>query len=96
MITIAAAQMLRFLTKLPKYKDFDYKPIYYNEEKEDLHNRVEAALKGQDPKVEMRRGALKTSWSKHKRSSSSGARSNPLFIGLLIGLGLIAYILFYS
>lgn len=59
------SQMFKFLVKLPRYKTFDYTPIYYDEAKEDLQERVERAQSGGSKRTPLLRGSLKDSWSKN-------------------------------
>lgn len=59
------SQMFRFLVKLPRYKSFDYTPIYYDEAKEDLQDRVNRAQAGDSKRTPLLRGSLKDSWSKN-------------------------------
>jgi len=93
-LTIVAAQMLRFLTKLPKYRSFDYQPIYYNEDKEDLNRRIEAAERGNSG-ADFSPGQLRKSWSNKKTRVKRGGRSNALLFGLIIGLSVVAYYLLF-
>ncbi|TNE80688.1 MAG: hypothetical protein EP332_06640 [Bacteroidetes bacterium] len=57
--------MFKFLVKLPRYKSFDYTPIYYDEAKEDLQERVERAQAGDSKRTPLLRGSLKDSWSRN-------------------------------
>jgi hypothetical protein len=80
--------MLSRLFKLPHYKKFDYKPLYYNEVKEDLNSRVEQAKKelGQSSddsvNTDHLRSRMRQRWNRN--TYSKGVKSSNLRVIIII------------
>ncbi len=91
--------MMRFLFKVPRHKRFEFKPRYYDADREALQMRIRAyqsergELEGHDPDV--LRGRLSHAWrTNSNRSATKRSNKNVMIIAVL--LGLIAYFLFYT
>lgn len=85
--------MFRFLVKIPKHKTFNYSPIYFNEEKEDLDKRLRQLEKeGKSNAVRIERGSLKESWGRSNRIAKSNKDS---VIRLLVIIVLLLLIVFW-
>ncbi len=88
------------LFKTPQHKRFSYKSIYYNEEKEDLKNRIEEAKN--EIIIENKNNIKHSSKIKgqFKRPFQSpfyqeNKQSNTRLILIAIALFILAYYLFY-
>jgi len=77
---------------------FDYKPRYYSERKERLHNLEEKYhgdtnnVKG-TPRMSLSKNNLKNDWVKSKRSATDKSSNIRLAIIIAILVGIAAYIL---
>lgn len=84
--------------KLPRYKRFDYKPQFYDAEKEELEQRVAQIKKEVEAEKngtvhpEALRGKLKADWHRESRSSITGKSNMRVFI---IALLLFIVVYFY-
>jgi len=82
--------------KLPKHKHFNYKPVYWNKEKEEREKRHKSAMEesglGKDYSEALRE-RMEMRW---KRSSGarSKANSNLRLIGVMIILAFIFWFIF--
>ncbi|WKK64795.1 hypothetical protein [Lutimonas zeaxanthinifaciens] len=78
---------------------FDYKPRYYDERKERLE-KLKAKYKNKEkekdigdiPKLTLTKDQLRSSWTRHKKSSSNRAVNIRLAIIIAILVGILAYI----
>jgi len=85
--------MIRFLVKIPKHKQFNYSPVYFNEAKEDLDKRVQAAQGGYDSGVtKIARGSLKESWGRSARIAKSDKTST---IRLMVIIAILSLFVFW-
>jgi hypothetical protein len=88
--------MSLFFTRRPKPRKFDYRPVYYDAEKEELEERrkeLEGIQEG-DPKARLK-SAMRRKWRRRdeeKDKSSSAIRT----IIYLIIFGLSVYLLFFT
>ncbi len=88
--------------KTPKHRSFDYKPVYYDEQKErkaELEQLVEESRTGQlsdERRVERLRGKLNQKWSAHSRISRNQQRFGQglRFISILIVLSGLVWFFF--
>lgn len=84
-------------TRLPKPRGFQYKPLYWNEEKEEFEKRVAQARMELDREHSektysiLQRGSLKSAW-KSSRGSNQYQMNYSVRLWLIIGvLSLLAY-----
>jgi hypothetical protein len=85
--------------KLPRYKRFEYKPLYYNEAKEEMKNRYERIkdeLNLSDPdkpgyKSDAFRERLKSRWNRNTYSKSVSTSNFRVFLILIVIVALIWY-----
>ena len=82
--------LLRF-TKLPKHKGFNYKPRYWDEAKEELHARVQAAQNVDSDDLEAMKSRI--SGKMRRASKVDGSfrrtqvrRSNFILLGIVLAL----------
>jgi hypothetical protein len=80
------------IVKLPKYKSFDYKPIYYDEAKEDLMNRVKKASGELTADENFERGMFKKQWTRGKSTQPNQA-SNIRLVVIIAILSILAWLL---
>ena len=77
---------------------FDYKPRYYNERKERLHN-LEEKYHGdsnnikETPRMSLSKNNLKNEWVKSKKSATNKSANLRLAIIIALLVGIAAYIL---
>ena len=76
---------------------FDYKPRYYDARKERLEKlkakyENEEKHTGDIPKISLTRDQLRSSWTRHKKSSSNRAVNIRLAIIIAVLVGILAYI----
>lgn len=86
------APKLPQIVKLPKYKSFDYKPIYYDEAKEDLENRVRKASGELTEDEKFQIGTFKNKWARGKSAQPNSA-SNIRLVVIIAILSLLAWLL---
>ncbi len=85
--------------KIPQHKRFHYEPIYYDERKERLEERIrqieqEYGIKnGEDYTPTIRKGFISHYYSKRKKAQRY---STTRLIIILIFLGFITYYLFFA
>jgi hypothetical protein len=91
--------MVRFLFKQPKPKRFDYKPRFYNEQKERLQARVEVVrreveMESGQSSPEALRSRMQSAWRNGSGTRERKQSNKTIFIitGLL---AIIAYLLLY-
>jgi len=86
------------LIKLPKHKTFEYTPRYYNEQKEELQERVkkierEMGVKSPDYKyVPNIKGQIRPHYN---RATAEKKQSSLRLILILVILFVLAYLLFF-
>lgn len=86
---------------IPKNKKFSYKPRFYDEQKEDLENRIEQIKremgksdnKGDKPYTPNIKGRMR---GNSRRSQEDRQKSNMRLIFIFIILALIAYFMFFA
>lgn len=76
---------------------FDYKPRYYDERKERLKKLKEKYEKKEGtsediPKITITKDQLRSSWHRHKKTSSNRAVNIRLAIIITILVGILAYL----
>ncbi len=81
--------------KIPRNKQFNYKPVYWDKEKEEREKRRKSALEDTSKEYsEALRERLEMRWRRN-----SGARekksSNMRLVGIIFVLALISYYLFF-
>lgn len=85
--------------KVPQHKQFHYEPIYYDERKERLEERIkeiemEYGIKTDDrPMRSIRKGSFSTFYSKRKKAERY---STTRLIIIMIFLAFISYYLFFA
>lgn len=90
--------MIGKLFKPRSHYVFDYKPRYYSERKERLHNLEEKYLKDkeiseEEAQIRLTKNNLKNDWVKNKRSATNRSSNIRLALIIAILVGLTAYIL---
>ncbi len=89
--------MFRFLVKLPRHKNFNYTPVYYDEAKEELNERIaraEAEAKGEKYTGTLKAGSLRSSWERGRgRIRQSNRTSYVRFVSILFVLFLLTYLI---
>ncbi len=85
--------------KIPRHREFNYQPIYYNPEKEEREERNrgikrELGIKeeGKEYRPIIRRGSMKTYFKGNKRAARN---SNLRLILIIAFLFFVAYLLLY-
>jgi hypothetical protein len=78
----------------PKPKAFEYKPLYYNEEKERQEKRRQALEKSGTGDTGFVRGEIDRRWRKVDRQNRSKARGVNLLVYLVI-VALLVYFIFF-
>ena len=82
--------------KRPKPKTFEYKPLYYDKEKNDREKRKrELGLDNSHDKNIMMRGELQSRWRKDATKNKSKSSNTRFFIYLLIAV-MSVYLIFYT
>lgn len=81
--------------KLPKYKDFNYSPLYYDERKEELEKKKkEASGISFSEKPIMMKGIFRDRVKSNRKNALN--KSNVRLITIIIFLFLILYYFFYK
>ncbi|MFT6210411.1 MAG: hypothetical protein ACJATE_001028 [Bacteroidia bacterium] len=88
--------------KTPRHRSFDYKPVYYDEQKErkaELNRLVEESQSGEvsdERRVERLRGKLSEKWSAGSRSGQKpkGFSQSLRFVLILAALGGLVWFFF--
>ncbi len=94
------------IIKLPNHKTFEFKPRYWNQEKEELEERIERAKRevgkasaiNEDGKyVPLIKGQMRTYMSGNFQNTRKREtdKANARFLIILAILGFVAYYLFY-
>lgn len=80
--------------KTPKNKQYNYKPVYYDQKKEEREKRLKA-VSDDDPEAysESLRDRLNTRWKRNAGAKSRKASNQRLFVILLI-MFLLLYLVF--
>ena len=78
----------------PKPKSFEYKPLYYNEEKERQEKRRQELEKAGTGDTNFMRGEIDRRWRKVDRQNRSKARGANLLVYLVIAALLVYFIFF--
>lgn len=83
--------------KLPKAKQFDYKPVYYNPEKEELEQCSQKNNVQKDTEYSYKEN-IKSSFRKNKQKAKSVNihKMNIRLILILISLGILAFYFMFS
>lgn len=88
---------LRPLIKLPEYKNFTYKPVYYDKRKEALEEKIKKAKEKKDA---LEKGEYKPDFkgkfrSKYSRETTKKQRkaANIRFLLLVVFFSVLAYII---
>ena len=83
-------------SKINRHRNFDYTPMYYNPEKEDLDNRVKAIKADMEGKSESedvdREARLRAQFKQNSGSLSYKSKNMSSTIRMMIILGLILYL----
>lgn len=86
--------------KLPQYNVFEYKPLYYNPDKEALEEQIERVKRdmGVNDKTKEYRPIIRGHFQRRYNRSKSKAvrRSNIRLLVLVLFLMFISYLLFYT
>ncbi|MDY0102580.1 MAG: hypothetical protein RBS07_06540 [Lentimicrobium sp.] len=80
--------------KTGKPKSFNYKPLYYNKEKEEMEERLKQLSTEPNPdqiNEEKLRSRMRNSWGKHDVKAKS-LTSKALYIYVLVVVALLYYI----
>ncbi len=82
--------------KTPKNRKYNYKPVYYNKEKEERENRYKSSLgnKSEDYNEEELRTRIQQRW-KRNTGVREKRSSNIRLIIIILALALIVYWLFF-
>jgi len=87
------------LFKLSKPKQFNYRPLYYNQDKEELEERirnieaeVRAEQQGGEYSPRIRKGYMR---EKFTRGTKAKKDSNRRLLIIMVILAVLAYVLFY-
>lgn len=82
--------------KTPKNRKYNYKPVYYNKEKEERENRHKSSLgnKSEDYNEEELRARIQQRW-KRNTGVREKRSSNIRLIIIILALALIVYWLFF-
>ena len=90
----------RFLKvqKVPKHKNFDYKPRYYDAKKEELMARVEAAKGKSGSDAEATKARIKSSLRRSRNNNPALRKqqvfkSNMLLIAIIVALVIIGFVM---
>ena len=79
-----------------KPKSFNYRPVYYNKEKEEMEERIKQLTREPDPDEiheEKLRSRIRNSWGKREvKSKSKSLTSKALYIYIIVVLALLYYI----
>ena len=88
------------LFKLPQHKQFTYEPIYYDERKEKLQERIrniedEMGVKreGEEPQRKLTKGSFSYF---HERKAKAQKTSSIRLLIIIAFLALVMYFLFYA
>ena len=83
-------------TKINRHRNFDYTPMYYNPEKEELDNRVKAIKESMGEKGSEddkdREAVLRARFKQNSDSLSYKSKNRSNTIRMLIILGLVLYL----
>jgi hypothetical protein len=86
--------------KIPRHRQFNYQPLYYNPEKEERDKRVREieremgiAKEGKEYKPTIRRGSMKSYFKANKRAERN---SNLRLVLIIVFLLFLAYFLLYK
>mgnify|MGYP000421397754 CR=1 FL=1 len=83
-------------TKINRHRSFDYTPMYYNPEKEDLDNRVKAIKAQMEENSESsdadREARLRAQFKQNSSSLSYKSKNMSSTIRMIIILGLVLYL----
>ncbi|MCF8331338.1 MAG: hypothetical protein K9H84_02715 [Bacteroidales bacterium] len=83
--------------KRPNPKQFEYKPLYYDERKEELEKVKEQYS---DPEkaqqIEEIRDRIERRWEIHRNHKGEGKSSNITLLLYLLLIGAVVYVLFFS
>lgn len=81
--------------KTPKNKSFNYRPVYYDQKKEEREKRHKALSKDDpDAYAESLRDRLNTRWKRSAEAKSRKASNQRLFVILLI-MFVLLYLIFF-
>lgn len=92
------APKLPSFLKIPSYKKFNYKPLYYSERKEALEERVEKikreleAEKNEDPKERVKR-KIAEKWQRQSHNKQVTLSNIRIFVIFSVLVGLMYYLL---
>ncbi|MFW5656217.1 MAG: hypothetical protein ACOCXS_00920 [Bacteroidota bacterium] len=91
------------LFKIPRHRQFNYRPIYYNAEKEELQERIkkieqeygkkQESKVGKEYRPSIRRGIMR---GNYRQVTKAKRQSNIRLIVILLVLFALAYYIFYS
>jgi hypothetical protein len=83
-------------SKINRHRNFDYTPMYYNPEKEDLDNRVKAIKEEMGEKSESsdvdREARLRAQFKQNSNTLSYKSKNMSSTIRMMIILGLVLYL----
>ncbi|HZK09109.1 MAG TPA: hypothetical protein VFC92_13055 [Bacteroidales bacterium] len=80
--------------KTPKPKAFEYKPLYYDEEKERMETRRRELEKSGTGDTSFVRGEMDRRWRRMDRQNRSKARGANLLVYVII-VALLVYFIFF-
>ncbi len=83
-------------TKINRHRSFDYTPMYYNPEKEELDNRIKAIKEemgeGSDDSSVDREARLRSQFRQNSSSLSYKSKNMSSTVRMIIILGLVLYL----
>ena len=88
--------MSLFFTRRPKPRQYDYKPVYYDAEKEELEERKQEleGIREGDPKARLK-SEMRRKWHRREGDRDKSSSAIRTVIYLLI-FGLSVYLLFFT
>ncbi len=88
----------RSLFRVPKHQQFDYKPMYYDPQKEELQERLKELKELQKEDIDGTKArissGMRSTWNSDKEYRRKQVmRSNLILVGLVIMLLILGYLL---
>ncbi|MFO8054396.1 MAG: hypothetical protein R6U19_04440 [Bacteroidales bacterium] len=81
----------------PRAKQFEYKPLYYDERKEELEQIKEQYSNPEKAQQKERiRERIQRRWDIHRNHKNTSKSSNPTLLLYLVLIGLVVYMLFFA
>ncbi len=79
--------------KTNRHKKFNYKPVYYNESKEELKEIQKKASSADDEKLEMMRSKMRKRWQQHRKVKSPKYTTAKIAFILFLLFAIVYYLL---